>query len=351
MMLLVIVGAGASYDSVPDFSPLSEPYRPPLADQLFANNANYAKLLSQFPYAAAVASRARLMRGPGSLEKHLQQLRDEEDRDAARLKQLLAVKYYLRALLSECSWAWTRESGGGTNYATLVDLIEQCRIPARGEVTYVSFNYDTLLESGLASRDKKFPRLTSYVEGSVRLVKIHGSINWGQVVTSPALPRAASFDPQFLCEIADQLTTTEDYRLAPDTRFQSQTNRSSILVPAIAIPTQKKRGFACPDEHVRVLREALPHVGGVLTIGWRGAEDHFLSLLGEGIRPNTPAYVVSRGVSNCQETSANLSRHRIATERESDDGFTGAMRNYVNSEHDSQLLRQFIERVFARPAA
>jgi hypothetical protein len=350
MMLLVVVGAGASYDSVPEPGFASGAYRPPLADHLFDNKPEYARHLSRYTYASAVASRARMAISPGHpLERFLESLRDEEGADPIRAKQLLAVKFYLRSLLAECAATWMQNSGGATNYAALADLIDSCRVSADQAVSYVSFNYDNLLEHGLATRGIEFGDLQSYISGKTRLFKVHGSVDWGQVVTC-----AGSFPPgvypNTLCEIVERLTITAEYVKAAGNVFDYQTAPSRVLIPAIAIPTQTKRNFACPDEHIEALGSVLPQVGGLLAVGWRGAEEHFLKLLREGLPPATPAFVVSDTKEHGDETNGNLSRCGIGVGSPFVGGFTGAMADDAPGRHGQQL-RQFVRAVLAKQAA
>lgn len=51
------------------------------------------------------------------------------------------------------------------------------------------------------------------------------------------------------------------------------------LYPAIAIPVTEKGTFECPATHVSMLTTLIPKVTKLLTIGWRGTENHFLELL------------------------------------------------------------------------
>ena len=58
-MLLIITGAGASWDSVPG-AKSGDRYRPPLAKSLFDQKPDYVELLNDFPHAAPIVSRVRM---------------------------------------------------------------------------------------------------------------------------------------------------------------------------------------------------------------------------------------------------------------------------------------------------
>jgi hypothetical protein len=96
-MLLVIFGAGASYDSDPARPPetVKDDRRPPLADQLFDNREKFAEALTYFPECKPIVP---LLRGTGEVEQRLEQLRDEAISAPPypeRLRQLAAVRGYL----------------------------------------------------------------------------------------------------------------------------------------------------------------------------------------------------------------------------------------------------------------
>ena len=101
-MLMVVFGAGASYDSV-----LSRPpweysrerlhYRPPLANELFGTTDEYRDAITRFPKCKPILPRLQgVVRQGGSVEVELERLQEEADAgDWERYKQLAAVRYYL----------------------------------------------------------------------------------------------------------------------------------------------------------------------------------------------------------------------------------------------------------------
>jgi len=59
-------------------------------------------------------------------------------------------------------------------------------------------------------------------------------------------------------------------------------------MPSLAIPTNAKGEFACPNSHITVLDNLMQHVDAIVSIGWKGAEPHFLERLAratDGRRP------------------------------------------------------------------
>ena len=165
-MLMIIFGAGASYDSAPslpvsvDWRPHKVPPhrddRPPLADQLFEARPFFADIMQRFPPCLDIVPRLRHRSKEQSVEQALELLQAEAVQDERRLIQLAAVKHYLQAMFWECLSRWAREHYGVTNYKALLDHVELRRDRSCGDletmrggysrVCLVSFNYDTMLE-------------------------------------------------------------------------------------------------------------------------------------------------------------------------------------------------------------
>src|SRR5260370_5304529 len=88
-MLMVIFGAGASFDSCPTYLPgaqvpmsgdqarLNKLYRPPLANELFENRPLFAEAIDRFPECRTIVPRLRNL-GERSLEATLEDIRSEE---------------------------------------------------------------------------------------------------------------------------------------------------------------------------------------------------------------------------------------------------------------------------------
>src|SRR5579872_1752781 len=101
-MLMVVFGAGASFDSSPDYPP-DRPFgeRPPLANDLFIDipGGAYRAARNRFPQFHAIIGQL-LPRGrpKWSIEDVLQKFQDEAEQNPDRHGQLLAVKYYLASL-------------------------------------------------------------------------------------------------------------------------------------------------------------------------------------------------------------------------------------------------------------
>src|SRR3989337_761360 len=128
-MLMVVFGAGASYDSVPSRDPKSWPKerlpdRPPLANELFDDRPLFVDAMSRFPRCQAIIPYLRHRSEDVSVEAVLEKLQAEGEEYPERYRQLAAIRFYLHFVLWECERRWNDVAKGVTNYKTLLDQIE-----------------------------------------------------------------------------------------------------------------------------------------------------------------------------------------------------------------------------------
>src|ERR1700756_716822 len=104
-MLMVVFGAGASYDSIPALPPKKQNpgsaagfYRPPLSNELFADREPFSTVLANYPQCHPIVPFLRHLE-KSSLEEVLEELQDEAEQYPSRIQQLAAVRYYLHHLL------------------------------------------------------------------------------------------------------------------------------------------------------------------------------------------------------------------------------------------------------------
>src|SRR6266852_5014379 len=121
-MLMVIFGAGASYDSFGGVRPptYENSFRPPLANQLFS--LRFGDDYNLFPQCHAVIG---LLQRPGvTVETVMEELQQQAANYPTGLKQLAAIRFYLQRMLGRCQREWTIQvTKGPTNYKTLLDQI------------------------------------------------------------------------------------------------------------------------------------------------------------------------------------------------------------------------------------
>jgi len=208
-MLMVIFGAGASYDSYPDRPPEhygrhTNVFRPPLANELFLDIPEFRAISKRFdrcqpliPYLAAKTN----------VEEILEQFRGETERNEERRRQLLAIEYYIRDLIQTCQIKWLAATHGVTNYRTFLDQVR-----VFPEICFVTFNYDTLLEEALAGIDVHFRRIRDYASvHNLMVFKLHGSIDWKRwwaVEDNPLGNNSAQPDDAELIRLAPRLPSS-----------------------------------------------------------------------------------------------------------------------------------------------
>jgi hypothetical protein len=313
-MLMVIFGAGASYDSLVDIG-VGHPdreLRPPLANQLFARRGPFESTVEKYWECRPIIPRLRQLTQNTNLEQVLEALRAEGEYDEQRYVQLNALRYYLRNVVGVCSQLWPAETRGVTNYSNLLDRIRNWCVKSREPVAFVTFNYDTMLEAACADVYGFVPtNIHSYISRKdFQVFKPHGSIDWVRVVSgyvdiSPTADRdqiehaLIGYGKKLALGDGQHLLTSGD-----SGRFEGH-----FTYPAIALPVETKNQFEFPDAHLQKLRSVIPEVTRILIIGWRGTEEHFLKLWRERAWPppvNRKVVVVSGSSAEAEQVAARL---------------------------------------------
>ena len=256
-------------------------------------------------------------------------------RDPTTLKQLVAIRYYLQHMLLFCVSRWNIVTKGVSNYRTLINDIRPLQQASKEKVCLVTFNYDTLLEDAIQSApvNVKIQSVADYVATDWPIFKLHGSVNWGRVL-STNMPEIAKKDLiQRARDIIDKspLEVSETYAL--DSGGSGMVTATPIpagarlLFPAIAIPMQNKDEFELPREHQKQLNEMLSEVSKVLVVGWRGAESRFLQMLKTNLGGDTEFMVVSSGKASADEVINTIGKASVPgkTFLPASGGFTSAI--------------------------
>lgn len=299
-MLLVVLGAGASFDSIDvkinprPFEVLGARGRPPLSKDLFNPRQDYQNLLKDLPKAKIVVPEIRRRLASGEdIEEVLQSINGSVY--AGRKEAISSIRYYLRHLLKDTSVKWINNSDGLTNYHVFVDFIRN--FTGSQEVYIVSFNYDEMIEKALEDiLDLPFLSLDDYVnDKKYKLIKPHGSIGWVQEATMKSSP--GSWTHKVIEDIGE-INLLEKYRI-------DSSNVPINGYPLISIPILSRAEFSCPKQHLKSLEGFLPKVTHLLTIGWRGREQHFISTYLKKLKP-VKLGAVSSNEASARETVGNL---------------------------------------------
>ena len=280
-MLTVIFGAGASHGSAPPDGIPAGATPPPLTSQLVSSA--YGDVASQFPASRpAILRLQRALRDrPGTLiEAEMSALVEESAARPEVARHLVALRYYLSEVIEREAGAWSKALNGFTAYGELLDRLGVWRSSADEPVAIVTFNYDVLLDESAVAQagDWQLDTFGSYTERSDwPLYKLHGSTNWSRVV-SAQLPGGNSDPANVIASLSDHAIEGGRLELrrwrsgAPDEFFEA-------AAPGIAVPTDLKRSFCCPDPHVEALERDLRVTDRLLVVGWRASEPHALELI------------------------------------------------------------------------
>jgi SIR2-like protein len=336
-MLMVIFGAGASFDSSQAFrDPEREPWRPPLAKNLFLDRyRDFGSIVAKYPKLTHILPYLREPTNGRSVEQVLESLQEEGKGNAESQRELASVRFYLCELLSKVTDEWSAQTSGATNYAPLVrDIL---RFNTTGEeVCLVTFNYDLLLERALVTFGYKTRQPDEHLVShpTLKLFKLHGSVSWSRLVD---LPEGTRLHHQALIDQADTIKVTDRFVLANATNASEAHNFRSPIFPAIAIPVQTKSDehFECPLSHRDYLAKMLPHVTRILIIGWQAKEAHFLRMLQSNLPKLTRVMVVGADEADARGTLRYFLREiglYIADSSVGRGGFTSFV---VNQEGDA----------------
>lgn len=347
MTLLVVFGAGASFDSIstrepglanqlrgalsadpaiPRMTDEEHQARPPLADQLFDPRPQFMQLLKRFPMLDEIAPHLQLRPTGRSVEALLEELAGQTEIYPRRLQQLTALRFYIESIIETCEARWIGQSNVQLNVSALLDTIEYIRASRRQSV-FVTFNYDRLLEYALERRfERKLRYTTDYVKSdALPLIKLHGSLGWRRLLPGSPADFAFTSDLDRPRRIAEEIGQLGEPGQILTRRELSEVQLRSPQIPALAVPLLHKRDFECPDSHVNRLREELPRVRSILTIGWRAGEAAFLELL-KLCRPGVSIAAVCGSVADANDTVRAL--QRVLPHARYDaigSGFTGAI--------------------------
>jgi hypothetical protein len=307
MTLLVILGAGASHDIMPA---VNMGGRPPLTGEIFPR---FGETLKRYP--GANEAWTRILHGLATegqtVETQLQSLRDQSVGYDPLKRHLMAVQFFLQDVFETVSTDWSRDQFPGevNNLRYLVGQLEQWRVRAKQPILYVTFNYDTLLESELGREvGAMFESMDRYLGDERSVIKVHGSYNWKRLVTGTMPLLISDGDYGAVITASPGLNLTDEYHVIASP-VQVRLN-NAILAPAVSIPVVQKSAseFSCPPEHLSRMRDWMHNVKNVLVVGWHGAEEHFLKELSVNLRSGAELTIVGQPQSGAD---LNGSMHAV----------------------------------------
>lgn len=275
--LTILLGAGASAGcGDPDTASINADYVPPLVNELFAYRPGFNAIRAKYEGAIALSDEIRSRIGRGeSLESVLGELARSPRRDIQRRSWELPL--YLQDLIGEVSQHYV---AGATKLDTMLLGISRSHFR---KVLLLTVNYDTLLERAIGRvLEHEFRSLGDYNwtdddDRKWALVKLHGSVTWGQrlrceKVEAPWREMVRGLDQLDLDPAITVLRGYQGSSRSPDGHFH---------YPAIALPVADKRNFVCPDEHVRLAADMLKESSHLLVAGFSGLDLDVMELIAQ----------------------------------------------------------------------
>jgi len=328
-MLLVILGAGASYDSVSHFrAPAQSDDRPPLASELFENRPEFVKVMYRFGRCRQIVP---FLRGQGvAIERELARIQSQADSFDDVHSELAAIRYYLRFAIRECVERWVRKHYGINNYVTMVREIARWRAESGEKVAFVTFNYDTMLETAVMQvLGFSVSDFLSYIRNpDYSVFKLHGSVNWARVIPV-ATPNSYTYDRVINEALSLGRGMTSEFAIVDHAEMLN--DGRGVLFPALALPVDRKDEFSCPTEHIAALANVIPQITKISIIGWRATEEKLLNMLRSrltGLSGSAELMIVAESRKSALDTFENLGVHdKIANWTTFDDGFSGLALN------------------------
>jgi hypothetical protein len=287
-MKLVILGAGASFDSIYDFFDDIDvmPWRPPLANEMFDTRLEFRNIIQTYPGSRYFFSQAN---GINDIEDFFQKqwVFLKSNRAEHLASSLINLNYWLAHLMYQISNNYSNV--GLSNYDVLVQKAYEYAIKKKEDVIFVSFNYDTLLEQSmrkifLSNSDKL--QIADYIKFPLKIIKPHGSCNWVRrfnleyKITQNTSIQDHLFNNKIsLREINKNLENEIRCTETIGGIVYDEPNSPRICLPQLLIPLKDKDDFILPKEHFDYLRDNIHKVNDILIIGWKGTEAKFQQLL------------------------------------------------------------------------
>jgi hypothetical protein len=354
---IIVIGAGASYDSVSENVSSRSELQPPLVTELF--DKRFEAILNDYPLAEQLAPDIRIATESGQvvLEAFLRDELLNSEYEHFR-RRYHAIPLYLQHLLFEVSQRYTPQPD---NYDRLI--LEALRLD---KVTFITLNYDTLLDQRLAI-DAPIERMVDYVRAGRKwaLVKLHGSVNWGQRIfripdgppTKPPVELAAEaarrtfasyyarlgetidVDPVIELRTGDSLEELRVEWEEPDYPYADR--EGDLYYPSLAVPLGEADTMVCPDDHAQHVRDHQSQAPGglnVLVIGYSGLDQEVRKLLSWGGRSLSSLLVVNGSLEQSTAAAEVLARE-LGVEPGPDMAFAGGFNDFAQTDAISEWFR------------
>jgi hypothetical protein len=290
-MKMVIIGAGASYDSIYRyFEGADTSFRPPLGNEILDPRPAFREILRSYPGAQAYMAQVNAL---NDVETFFQQQWEmlKNHRSDETLAAFINLQYCLQDLFIKISNNYANQ--GLNNYDVLVKWAHDFSTKTNEEVLFVSFNYDLFIEKAFRKIywDDKMFQMSEYCSYPLKLIKPHGSCNWVKEFKEKGTPFQMVQHRLFktkanLFEInnnlKDEILINErngQFHKPVKSEPYGDEEKTIEYFPQILIPMKDKDEFILPPDQKKYLNNNLRKIDDILIIGWKGNEFEFQELL------------------------------------------------------------------------
>jgi hypothetical protein len=340
---VIIVGAGASKGYVsPILVPDSFRYFP-LTNELLENKNYHRHDLSRtHNVGGLIADLAQTMSGRAlSLENALGYLAPRYS--SLNLKtQLLKFRRYLHDLFVDLSSP--NYFIPGNNYSSLINIIEKS---GHSGATFVSFNYDDLLEQTIwQMTNQNWTTMSDYISGDFKVIKPHGSINWYFFHRKPYDGATVAYDNGVGPWLEEEFPRGQEVYTSEEIANAEKRNEFDKCIlyklPAIAIPITGKDNVLCRENHVRTLETSLAATSKLLIIGWKGADPWLIEKIKDNLNPSAEIMIVNKEGRNIFGSDFPQHNTQILTGGFSENMISGTISDFLAGESRNPMDRLFV---------
>lgn len=321
-MKVVILGAGASFDCINRFHDdfgyhEAHKWRPPLGNDIFGARENFREIYDKY---LGAKSLSHSINSGNDIEDFFQKKWDLAvgKNDKYTLANIINTQYCLQELFYKISIEYSQNIGA-SNYHVLIQQAHDYYVKTGEEVTFITFNYDLLLEFALIQyyNEEKTITKETYSKYPIKIFKPHGSCNWFKKFKGNKF----QFDffnlldkkplySDILSELSDEIEVSDfpiknivsdqiNYPIFHFGQDKDNLNKYMFCFPQLLIPIKTKDEFVMSKEDVKQMNQSLSKCTDMLIIGWKGQEEYFLQALKEQCGNNE----VNATFVTCEDTS------------------------------------------------
>ena len=346
--LLIITGAGASYDVVQLPNSLVDVrFRPPLTKDLFRDDLHCtSSCLINNPVANNIGYELKLKLNSASPEESLESsLLKIKNSELPTIKnKFWSIPLYLHNLFKEISDNFLRTANGSSpsNYKVLIDAIIKSKYQ---NIIWINLNYDLLADRVLAlTTMSELTSLEDYMnlktlEGKkIKYTKPHGSVDWYRLTGNSNTDHSndwenimsgkaplEDFENKLSGEIFT-LQTAKERIIDHEKRNKSKPKMilKNSFYPAISVPLGEYKYTY--QEHIDAIIPDLKNTESVLCIGFSALDSDILYLIKDNIPKVRKLGIVSENTENGMKTFNRIitkcSNIRVEGEKVFNQGFS-----------------------------